>query len=106
MVESTSQGQDLQTLGSYFNRINSNGYSHRHSISSGDLPDRIAPIKNERSFSGYDEDDGDNDNNEEDIPRVRNVDTKLRLPGVTALDGEITAFKIERRRESTTGMNE
>ncbi len=106
MLESTSHGRDLQTLGSHFNRIKSNGYSHRHSISSGDLPDRIAPIKNEHSFPGYDEDDSDNDSDEENTPRVRNVGAEIRLPGVAALDGEIAAFEIERRRESTTGMNE
>ena len=73
IVESTRVfvGQELQSLGS---SLNGNGYSHGPSTSPGNLayaPVSIAYIKSEHSFSGYHEENGDNDDDEEDRPKVR-----------------------------------
>lgn len=126
MLESTTvfEGRDLSTLSSPFVSVNGhgngNGNGNCHVLGStpgaaahfgGPPPSasataahmHIAPIKDELSYTGYEDPEYAEDGDDEgESRRKKRRSGEMRLPGIAELDGEIQAFhkdgwvKVER----------
>ncbi len=104
MLENTRvfEGRDLSTLSSPF--ASNNGLGNCHVLAPAPAPFgvppaahmHIAPIKEEHSFTGYDEAEQLEDEDYDDgLQGRKRRSGEMRLPGFAELDGEIQAFRKE-----------
>jgi len=102
MLENTRvfEGRDLSTLSSPFASANDDGNRHvlTSTSASFSVPPtthmQIAPIRDERNFTGFDDiEDLDDEADEESLRRRKRRSGEMRLPGFAELNGEIQALR-------------